>query len=218
MRVEDDLKFKHVISIPLHIRTKHTPLMRHFAMYALLCTIFMSFTSLHFEVGQVIDDYNGVHVYYNGKNFTNVVGRNVTYDGYNLGLKYQCVEYVKRYYYQVYGHKMPNSYGHAKDLFDKDLKDIEYNPARGLMQYKNVRYTRPQEGDILVYDSYSGNPFGHTGIISEVGDDYIELIQQNFGNKSRIKLKLVEYEGIFTIADYNVLGWLRYQDYYFDEN
>jgi hypothetical protein len=47
------------------------------------------------SVGQKIDSLNGVYVFYNGK-VSNVSGRNKAPDGYNLGLKYQCVEFVKR--------------------------------------------------------------------------------------------------------------------------
>ncbi len=52
--------------------------------------------NLEYEVGQKIDSLNGVIVYYNG-GVDNVVQRN-TSDGYNLGLRYQCVEFVKRYF------------------------------------------------------------------------------------------------------------------------
>jgi len=175
----------------------------------LLAGSLLSFSSFNLEIGQVIDQLDDVPVYYNGSNYTNVVGRNVTADGYNLGLKFQCVEYVKRYYYEIHNHKMPNAYGHARDLFDIELEDVAYNSHRGLMQYRNSRYEKPQVGDILVYGSYEGNPFGHTGIISKVSTDEVELIQQNFGAKTRQKLKLVEFMGIYTVADYNVYGWLR---------
>lgn len=168
-----------------------------------------SFGKHLFTRGEVIDSLNGISVYYNGENFSNVSGRSVTVDGYNLGLKYQCVEFVKRYYYEYYGHKMPNSYGHAKDFFDNSLDDVAFNAKRGLNQYRNIRYEKPQVNDILVYDGFGGNPFGHIGIVSEVGDDYIEFVQQNVGKKSRQRLKLVEYAGIWTVADYDVLGWLR---------
>jgi len=104
---------------------------------------------------------------------------------------------------------MPNSYGHAKDFFDKNLPDIAFNVNRGLHQYKNVRNVPPQVDDIIIYDSYKGNPFGHIGIIAQVSDDHIIIIQQNVGKKTRQKLKLVEYNGIYTIADFDVLGWLR---------
>ncbi|MFA0963395.1 hypothetical protein AB9P05_16445 [Roseivirga sp. BDSF3-8] len=51
-----------------------------------------------------------------------VSGRNLTPDGYNLGLKYQCGEFMKRYYYLHLNHKMPDSYGHARDFFNPSLK------------------------------------------------------------------------------------------------
>lgn len=186
--------------------------MSRFTLFLAIGLSFLSFTSFNFEVGQVIDRYYDVPVYFNGSDFRNVNGRNVTDDGYNLGLKYQCVEYIKRFYYEVHGHKMPNSYGHAKDLFDNELGDVEYNAERGLMQYRNTRYEKPQEGDILVYGRSPQNPFGHTGILCEVADDYVVLIQQNFGTKTRQKLTLSEFQGIYTVADYDVLGWLRHVD------
>lgn len=162
-----------------------------------------------FKRGEVIDMHNGIEVYYNGEDFTNVSGRNLTENGYNLGLKYQCVEFVKRYYYKYYGHKMPNTYGHAKEFFDQSLPDVAINYDRGLLQFRNIRYEAPKEGDILVYDGYGGNPFGHIGIITEVTDDEIEYISQNVGEKTRQRVKLVEFQGIYTVADYDVLGWLR---------
>ncbi len=174
-----------------------------------LLFVVSSFNMIEPKIGDIIDTYEGIPVFYNGKSITHVKGRNLSADGYNYGLKWQCVEYVKRFYHQKYGHKMPNSYGHAKEFFNKNLGDIAYNPDRGLMQYKNVRYDKPQVNDILVYDSYKTNPFGHIGIISEVGPDYIMLVQQNVGKKTRQKLKLVEYNGIYTVADFDVLGWLR---------
>ena len=161
------------------------------------------------NVGTKIDSFNGVDVFYNGNKFTNVFGRNTTSDGYNLGLKYQCVEFVKRYYYEVYSHKMPNSFGDAKDLFDKSLPDKAYNKARGLMQYKNVREYKPMVHDLLIYDGYAGNNFGHAAIISNVTDTEIEVVQQNMGTRSRMKIPLVHFYQYYTIADYNILGWLR---------
>ncbi len=71
-----------------------------------------------FSIGKTLDSFNNVAVYYNGS-VENIVERNTTPDGYNLGLKYQCVEFVKRYYYEYYHHKMPDSYGNAIDFYDK---------------------------------------------------------------------------------------------------
>ncbi len=78
----------------------------------------------NFEIGQKVDSLNGVVVYYNG-GVNHVADRNVTKDGYNLGLKYQCVEFVKRYYYEYFHHKMPDNYGNAKDFFDGNWQMVK---------------------------------------------------------------------------------------------
>jgi hypothetical protein len=161
------------------------------------------------KVGDIIDVFNGVEVFYNGKKFTNVHGRNVTPDGYNLGLKYQCVEFVKRYYYQAFNHKMPDPSGNAKDYFDDNLPDVAFNKKRGLIQYRNVRYEKPAVHDILIYGPRPDNPFGHVAIITKVSDHEVEFIQQNIGYKSREKLQLSEFQGIYNVVDYDILGWLR---------
>ena len=59
--------------------------------------------NFNYSVGQRIDSLNGVFVYYNGS-VSNVSGRNKASDGYNLGMKYQCVEFVKRYYLEYLNH------------------------------------------------------------------------------------------------------------------
>ena len=180
-------------------------------VWSLIFLIAISWRNGSNDIGSPIDALNGVIVYYNGNKITNVTGRHLTADGYNLGLKYQCVEFVKRYYYEYFDHKMPNSYGHAKDFFDKNLGDEDYNKNRNLLQYRNVRKMKPEVNDILVFDSYPGNPFGHVAIISEIGDEYIEIVHQNTGKKSRVRIPLIHYLEYWTVADENVLGWLRLQ-------
>ena len=123
--------------------------------------------SSNFEVGQQIDELNGVYVYYNG-GVGNVSERNITKDGYNLGLKYQCVEFVKRYYFEYLNHKMPDSYGNAKDFFDKSLKDGQKNKQRNLIQYTNYSQTTPKVNDLLIFEGTTFNKYGHVVIISKV--------------------------------------------------
>lgn len=160
------------------------------------------------EVGAIIDRFNGVAVYYNG-NLRNTDGRNVTSDGYNLGLKWQCVEFVKRYYYLRYGHRMPDPWGHAIDFFNKTLPDNSYNAQRGLRQYRNPSVEKPQVEDIIVFAGEDGNPFGHIAIVSKVGPNYVEIVQQNVGKQSRYTLPLFDMVDSWRIANIDVLGWLR---------
>lgn len=166
-----------------------------------------------FQVGDAIDSLNGVKVYYNG-NMRNVTGRNVV-DGYNLGLKYQCVEFTKRYYFEYYNHRMPDSYGHAKSFYNRALKDGDFNSQRGLTQYSNPSKKPPQIGDIIVMDEVEGNPFGHVAIISKVEGDSIEITQQNKDHRepSRVSFLLVfnEIDG-WRIDQNKTLGWLRKEE------
>ena len=163
-----------------------------------------------FEVGQKIDDLNGVSVYYNGS-VGNITERNVTKDGYNLGLKYQCVEFVKRYYYEYLNHKMPDSYGNAKDFFDKSLKDGQKNKQRNLIQYTNSSREKPKIDDLIVFKETVFNRFGHVAIISKVTNDEIEITQQNSGpsGQSRETYGLVFEEKKWKIENDRILGWLR---------
>lgn len=164
----------------------------------------------NYEVGQKIDELNGVNIYYNG-GVGNVNGRLLTEDGYNLGLKYQCVEFVKRYYYEHLNHKMPDTYGHAKDFFDSSLKDGEKNKQRNLIQYLNPSFSKPKVNDLVVYSETTLNKYGHVSIISNVSENKIEIIQQNPGpfGKSREKYDLIMEKGKWKIKNNRILGWLR---------
>ncbi|HEY0976428.1 MAG TPA: CHAP domain-containing protein [Flavobacteriales bacterium] len=156
--------------------------------------------------GTILDSLHGVLVHDNG-NMGNVSGRNVV-DGYNVGLRYQCVEFVKRYYLEHYHHRMPNSYGHAKDFFDPAVADGARNTARDLLQYTNASATRPAVGDLLVFDGWKGNPYGHVAIISRVEDDAVEVVQQNTGS-TRAEFNLDHRDGKWILDSPRILGRLR---------
>ncbi|HEY0654905.1 MAG TPA: CHAP domain-containing protein [Chryseosolibacter sp.] len=179
-----------------------------FGIAAWLVTKFNGFTS--FEVGEEVDNFHGVPVFYNG-HIDHVSGRNTAADGYNIGLKYQCVEFVKRYYYEHLKHKMPDSYGHAKDFFDKKLADGERNKRRGLTQFSNPSNSRPQVSDLVVFN---GGTYGHVAIISAVSENEVEIIQQNPGpySSSRETFALEAKDDKWYIKSQQLLGWLRKVD------
>lgn len=165
----------------------------------------------HHQIGEVIDSFNSVVVYYNG-GVVHVGGRNTTADGYNLGKVYQCVEFVKRYYYEFFGHKMPDSYGHARSFYDSKIRNGQINPQRGLIQYLNGGEEKPQESDLVVYSPTISNRFGHVAIISQVREDYIEIIQQNPGPfaSSREQYALSHNEdGTWQINNDRIIAFLR---------
>jgi surface antigen len=163
-----------------------------------------------YNIGDPLDSINHVVIYYNG-GMNNVSERNTSPDGYNIGLKYQCVEFVKRYYYQYYKHKMPNAYGNAIDFFNKDLKDGELNVDRDLIQYSNPSKSKPQVGDLIIMDATWSNKYGHVVIVSKVTEDEVEIIQQNAGNPDhpRDVFDLESDDGLWEIDHSRILGWLR---------
>jgi surface antigen len=189
-------------------------------IYLLIALLFLSgiglWTIKHvnlnpaYTIGQPIDSLNGVYVYYNG-GVSNVSGRNLTTDGYNLGQKYQCVEFVKRYYYEYLNHKMPDSYGNAKDFFDSKLKDGQVNKQRGLIQYQNPSQTKPKVGDLLIFKGTVSNKYGHVAIVSKVTNHQIEIIQQNPGQhaQSRVTISISKQGDKWQIKKKRIIGWLR---------
>ena len=160
--------------------------------------------------GTIIDSYKGVKVYYNG-NVSHVNDRNKTKDGYNLGLKYQCVEFAKRFFYERYNHKMPDSYGHAKDFYNTKYKHGSINTERNMYQYKNKGSEKPKVNDLIVIGPTKSNTFGHLVIVTKVYKNEISFIQQNPGpkNPSRGKFRIDYNNGIWSIESNAILGWLR---------
>lgn len=107
---------------------------------------------------------------------------------------------------------MPNSYGHAKDFFNKIVKDGQLNKGRNLVQFTNPSSSKPQESDLIIFSGSKLNSFGHVAIISKVTESQIEIIQQNPGpfGSSRAKFKLSRLtNGKWFIHAKRNLGWLR---------
>ncbi len=162
------------------------------------------------HVGDVLDSYRGVNVYYNGA-IGHVSERNLAPDGYNLGLKFQCVEFVKRYYYERFGHKLPQDRGNAVDFFDAAVPNGALNAQRGLLQFVNGAGEAPAEEDLVIFAPWLFNRYGHVAIVSAVGPDFVEVIQQNPGpfGHSRERYPLVFEHGAPRIDHGRLLGWLR---------
>lgn len=162
------------------------------------------------QAGEVIDKLDGVAIFYNG-GIHAAHGRNLTADGYNIGIRYQCVEFIKRYFMERYGHRMPDSYGHAKDFYDLRIPDGGLNLRRGMLQYANGGVSRPAAGDLVVFRPWLFNRYGHVAIVAAVSDNAVEIVQQNPGpwGRSRVSYPLACKENRWIIKHQRVLGWLR---------
>lgn len=160
------------------------------------------------SVGTGIDSYRGVTIYDNGPLIEKSHGRNYSADGYYYGKKWQCVEFVKRFYREVLKHEMPDGWGHAKTFFDESVPDGACNSRRGLLQFANGSTTAPRADDLIVFDG----ALGHVAIVSDVADNSIELVQQNVPGTPRDRFEMTVSQGHYWItAPRRPAGWLRKQ-------
>lgn len=126
--------------------------------------------------------------------------------GYNSGLQWQCVEFVNRYYYQVYGQDIRVGLGNAKDYFSDTLAR-----TKGLVKYFNDGSGLPQIGDIIVSQG-NGISVGHVAIVKAVSAKEIRLVEQNWhegpGDLDHV-LSIVGNKVQAFSSSYPVTGWLR---------
>ena len=159
------------------------------------------------RVGKIVDSYRSVPVYDNGLLFFRSYGKHYAPDGYYYGQKWQCVEFIKRFYHDAKQHKMPDVMGHAKNFFDETLPDGALNPKRGLLQYHNGSGERPRPEDLLVF---ADTKYGHVGIVTDVQINRLEMIQQNILGHPRQLLSLTLSNGhYFVTTPRTPVGWLR---------
>ena len=140
---------------------------RYYAEPILVYTLPMY--SNNFVLGKTLGVANGVEVKCNN-NGNNMHSKNT----------YQCVQFCKRYYSQIYKKELGSFHDHARNLFD-------LAQSKGLVSIKNGS-APPRVGDILCFDKGSkddkGQYNGHVAIIMEVADSYIAIAQQNSGDGS----------------------------------
>ncbi len=158
-------------------------------------------------VGRPLDAYRGVTVFDNGLLFFRGRGRHVSPEGYYLGQKWQCVEYIKRFYFEVARHRMPDPMGHARDFFDPAVTHGALNPRRGMLQFRNGGEVAPLPGDLLVFRDTT---YGHVAIVTAETTNSIEVIQQNIFGRTRQRFELQHEAGrVWITSPREPAGWLR---------
>ena len=130
-------------------------------------------------------------------------------DGYSYGRKWQCVEFVRRFYKDHLEHAMPSPWGNATDYFLDELPHGARNPDRDLIQLRNGGPDRPRPDDLVVFKEAAGG-YGHVGIVMEVTEDAIMLAQQN-ALPAILRVPLEHDDGQWTIG-HGATGFLRKTD------
>jgi glutathionylspermidine amidase/synthetase len=120
--------------------------------------------------GTLLGSYQGVDAYSNFRSETN--GINYEYENYQdgiyTGLKYECVEYARRFLITRKNLTF-ESLPCALDIWHLNfLLDINTENQVLLKRIQNGSKCEPIEGDLLIYRKNSIAEYGHVAIITEV--------------------------------------------------
>jgi hypothetical protein len=156
--------------------------------------------SMPLKCGDPLGEFNGVYAYYNDGYDSCEEGRHLSSDGYSYGMRWQCVEYIRRYYKDVFDHEM-TIWGHASGYFEENVKNGGFNETRQLTQYDNGM-EKPQVHDIIVWRG----KHGHVAIVTGVTDTTVTTIAQNIGPYCKSTMEL---DGNTIGPGFNIAGILR---------
>jgi len=136
------------------------------------------------------------------------------WNGTYTGIKWQCVEYARRWLLinagAVYG-----DIDIAADFWDKIdyLTDVETNKQIPLETHINGSVQAPEIGDLLVY-AKAFNGTGHIAVVTglDIDNGVLEVSEQNFNNVSwpdhyARKIMLIKNRENYWILDGYLLGW-----------
>ena len=142
------------------------------------------------------------------------------WNGTYTGIKWQCVEYARRWLLvntgAVYG-----DVDIAADIWDKidHLTDVKSKRTIPLEAHLNGSTQAPEVGDLLVY-AKAFNGTGHVSVVTgiDIKNGMVEVSEQNFnnepwtGNYAR-KIMLIKREEKYWLLDRYILGWKHAQKY-----
>ncbi len=147
------------------------------------------------------------------------------HDGVYMGYKWQCVEFARRWMYINKGYIF-DDVAMAYDIFElRNVRDTKSNQLLSLNAFANGSKQHPVPGSLLIWQE--GGEFkdtGHVAIITEVGDTYLRVAEQNVVFEQwldgrdyarELKAKIGEDDDYWvscTYVDGEILGWMIQTD------
>ncbi|CAF1138528.1 unnamed protein product [Adineta ricciae] len=162
---------------------------------------------------------NNVEAYSNGND--SFISDEYSYlYGVFMGIKWQCVEYARRWLFQRKGCSFASVEG-AADMWTQldEVQRVEDKRCFPLRKYPNGSPSRPANESLLIYNrSATSMPYGHVAVIVDVLSDVIRVAEENWdfyywmGNYSReIPYELIS-GGYFIRDNYPIIGWMSIID------
>jgi len=139
--------------------------------------------------------------------------------GIFMGIKWQCVEYARRWLLLRKGCVFKNIRC-AADIWN-DINHVERvtdGKHFPLKPYPNGSPTFPQIDSFLIYSRSTEQPVGHIAVICDVGSNYIRIAEQNnkfhywSGDYAR-QIPVIFKDGLYYIEDEDeIYGWMAIED------
>jgi hypothetical protein len=121
-------------------------------------------------------------------------------DGLPTGKKWQCVEFVRRYYMQIHRLTFPSVADAYEMMKLTEFIDMDTQQPRPCTFYSPTEST-PQKDDILILEH---EEYGHTAIIVAVQGKRIRIAEQNWK-----PWDAPYYSRELSVNDPRIIGWLR---------
>lgn len=128
------------------------------------------------------------------------------YNGFYTGIKYQCVEYARRWLIQVKGYTFPEV-DHAYQIYDLPIAQTIKGKA---LLFESIPSSSIdiRAGDLVIYRKSDTFPHGHVAVVSDVDASFVYLSEQNM-NKRKWKQNYSRKILKTNINDGTILGWKR---------
>lgn len=137
-----------------------------------------------------------------------------------LGIKFQCVEFARRWLLYRKGLLLPQYAFAAHIIYCTHVTDLEGNDVPCEVVRNGQSTTKPEPDTIIIYPTTKKNIVGHIGVITEVGEDYVAVADQNrvftswgaLPYSAKYPLRRCEVDGTYTIEDPEVTPscWIRF--------
>lgn len=138
------------------------------------------------------------------------------YQGIYTGLKYECVEFVRRWLIIVYGITF-ESIDHAKDIYNlNNFSNIFSNkiPIKKCINGSD----KISFGDIIIWTNQGEfNKYGHVAVVVKIKNNQVYIAEQNTTNKSwngkKYSRKLLFDNNLLIDKEYpdtKIIGWINY--------
>ena len=169
--------------------------------------------------GMVLGQSPGGVVAYSNCNSGCVVFEPSKHNGTYTGIKWQCVEYARRWLLVnegvVYG-----DVDYAIDIWDKidHYRQVEWDEKIPATNHPNGSAVMPRRGDLLIYSRVMFGGTGHVAVVTGVDEKagHVTVAEQNFRNavwddKFARKIPLLKRDDGVWLLDSYLIGWKRMQ-------